>query len=50
MGPEEIEKSDGDGNIYSVPNPDYYIDNNEVKHKIRKRPTNITPKKQKRKK
>ena len=44
-----IEKSDGNGNLFWVPDPDQY---NEEGHfiKRRRKPTNITPKKKKRKK
>lgn len=43
-----IEKTDGNGNTFLIPNPDLF---NENGHRIKQRnPTNITPKKKKRKK
>lgn len=42
-----VEKSDGNGNLFMVPNPDYY--NEETGKKRKKIVTNFTPKKKKRK-
>jgi len=44
-----IEKTDGEGNTMIVENPDYYLEDNKF-HKLRRKPTNITEKKKKRKK
>lgn len=44
-----VEKTDGNGNTYMVPNPEYYDADNRPK-KFRKKLTNRTPKKKKRKK
>jgi ABC-type oligopeptide transport system substrate-binding subunit len=44
-----IKKYDGNGNIIMVPNPDYWDEENHF-HKVRRKPTNFTPKKKKRKK
>jgi len=41
-----IQKTDGKGNLFTIPNPDYY---NEEGKKIKKIITNFTPKKKKRK-
>jgi hypothetical protein len=43
-----LEKTDGQGGTFLVPNPDYYL---EVmpKVKVRFKPTNVKPKKKKRK-
>jgi hypothetical protein len=45
---ETVTKSDGNGNIFEVPNPELY---NEFGQKIKRRfrPTNFTPKRKKRK-
>jgi hypothetical protein len=44
---ETVTKSDGNGNIFEVPNPDLYNDEGRrIKHR---KPTNFTPKKKKRK-
>ena len=42
-------KTDGDGNIMIVDDPKYF-DDDGLFHKVRRKPTNITPKKKKRKK
>lgn len=47
--PRLIEKTDDDGSLITVPNPDYWDEENHF-HKVRRKPTNITPKKKKRKK
>jgi hypothetical protein len=47
--PRLIEKTDDDGNLITVPNPDYLDEENHF-HKVRRKPTNITPKKKKRRK
>jgi len=44
-----IEKSDGNGNLFMVPDPDYYNEDSFYR-KIRRKPTNITPPKKKRRK
>ena len=44
-----IMKTDGEGNWIEVDNPDYYNQEGEFV-KYRRKPTNITPKKKKRKK
>ena len=46
--PRYIEKTDGQGNTYSVLNPDCYTDEGYFV-KRRYKPTNLTPKKKKRK-
>lgn len=48
MNERTIEKTDGNGNIITVPNPDYYREDGRFR-KLRYKPTNITPKKKKRK-
>jgi hypothetical protein len=42
-------KTDGDGNLMVVDDPKYLNDNGYF-HKVRRKPTNFTPKKKKRKK
>jgi len=44
-----IEKSDGNGNTIMVENPDLFNDEGQ-RVKLRRKPTNFTPKKKKRKK
>ena len=45
----QTEKTDGNGNVYLVDDPDWMdLDGNYKK--LRRKPTNITPKKKKRKK
>lgn len=43
-----IEKTDGNGDTFTIPNPDYYNENGKFR-KVRFKHTNITPKKKKRK-
>ena len=47
--PRLIEETDASGEIVMVPNPDYWDEENHF-HKVRRKPTNITPKKKKRRK
>lgn len=52
MNPKEekmIEKTDGNGNSYMVPNPNYEDEDGNFK-KFRRKATNVTPRKKKRKK
>lgn len=49
MQERQIYKTDGMGNSFLVDNPDGFDDNGRFK-KIRHKPTNVTPKKKKRKK
>lgn len=46
--PRFLQKSDGEGNTYDVPNPDYYDEDGSF-IKVRKKNTHLTPKKKKRK-
>jgi len=46
--PRLIEETDENGKIIMVPNPDY-LDEEYHFHKVRRKPTNFTPKKKKRK-
>jgi hypothetical protein len=41
-------KTDGDGNLMVVDDPKYFNDEGQF-HKVRRKPTNFTPKKKKRK-
>jgi len=45
----KITKTDGEGNLIVVDDPAYLNDEGNF-HKVRKKPTNFTPKKKKRKK
>lgn len=47
--PDTVIKSDGNGNTYEVDNPAKFIFRSGYKRKLRFKPTNITPKKKKRK-
>ncbi len=50
--PKMIEKSFGAGTVAMVENPDYYIfddEGNRIRAPKRRKPTNFTPKKKKRK-